>query len=198
MRPKTTADLWDSRVAAVPRHLRIAAYRGDARNRHPSGRHSRLAHRSPTAGGGSDHPAPEGGNSPSTRARSLRVAPCTPARAPLRPAFGTRRLGADVQIRCQGAAAPSAVEHSTGRPPARDQSPLRGRKRRRRGNVLRFPSELVARRARARADARRPRALPGAPHGTQPGARAPLARRVLRHIRAHRRSDESAQKARNR
>ncbi len=26
MRPKTTADLWDSRVAAVPRHLRIAAY----------------------------------------------------------------------------------------------------------------------------------------------------------------------------
>jgi serine/threonine protein kinase/tetratricopeptide (TPR) repeat protein len=25
-RPKTTADLWDSRVAAVPRHLRIAAY----------------------------------------------------------------------------------------------------------------------------------------------------------------------------
>lgn len=26
MRPKTTADLWDSRVAGVPRHLRIAAY----------------------------------------------------------------------------------------------------------------------------------------------------------------------------
>ncbi|MBM4361108.1 MAG: AAA family ATPase [Deltaproteobacteria bacterium] len=26
MRPKTTADLWDSRVAAVPRNLRIAAY----------------------------------------------------------------------------------------------------------------------------------------------------------------------------
>lgn len=26
MRPKTTADLWDSRVAAIPRHLRIAAY----------------------------------------------------------------------------------------------------------------------------------------------------------------------------
>jgi eukaryotic-like serine/threonine-protein kinase len=26
MRPKTTADLWDSRVAAVPRHLRISAY----------------------------------------------------------------------------------------------------------------------------------------------------------------------------
>lgn len=26
MRPKTTADLWDSRVAAIPRHLRIASY----------------------------------------------------------------------------------------------------------------------------------------------------------------------------
>ncbi|HEX3593610.1 MAG TPA: protein kinase, partial [Polyangiaceae bacterium] len=26
MRPKTTADLWDTRVAAIPRHLRIASY----------------------------------------------------------------------------------------------------------------------------------------------------------------------------
>ncbi|MGC4069187.1 MAG: protein kinase [Polyangiaceae bacterium] len=192
VQPRTTAELWDSRIAALPAEHRLAAFAaaslgGDIRRAVLHALLTALELPADSAMLSLQNAEILGAPWP----RSLQLAARVAARTSHTATASNRRRAPDLASRFRGAYPPPTRGHPSNRSPTRRQSARRGRSGRGFALALRFPAECRRRRARAAHAALRFGFAQGQTPGSYPRTQAPLASRGASPTRKRRGSSHS-------